>query len=293
MASAVTILKGVYVHPDQLTIGNSNSENNFLTWAKAKGFNMLNLYARSYLYTESKRTQLAAFVSKAKTNYGMILVTVDARFTNSNEEPGWKAYFDKYAKTISVIEPLTEFEPWVKNSAGIYDYPGFFNLLNKMGGICKQHGVKFNFYEGWVGSNYSDPQGAVDEMVKHCDRIFISNYVKVSDYNSTSSSLGKWDNRMDKRCASIAIAVPRVGKTNIDIVEIISLETIAWGASNDFLGTVFACPATSVNKCHSFFGSTWTAAQSAYNQSTGAILQYTNLIGRTFFYSKYAQLAKP
>lgn len=277
----VVMLKGMYTHPDNVTIGSATSENSYLSWAKGKGVNMLNCYARSFLYTESKRTQLAAFVAKAKVSYGIILTTVDVRFTNSAEEQGWIIYMGKYAGTPSMIEPLTEFEPWIKNSSGVYDYANFFYLVRTMGNLCKKYNVKLNFYEGWIGNNYNGlafSQAPVDSMVKYCDRIFISNYVTVSDYNSASSSLGKWDNRMDKRCSPLAIACPKFGKVSLDIVEIHSLESV-------FLGSVYTT--------HSFYGSTYTDAVNAYNLSTPAVLQYTDLVGKTIFQSVTAKTIQP
>lgn len=285
----VTILKGMYTHPNDVTIGNSTSENSYLSWVRNEGSNMLNCYARAYLYDKTKRDQLYAFEVKAKT-YGIILMTVDVRFTDSRELPGWQAYYSEHPTTI--IEPLTENEPWIKNSSGVYDYANFFNLVRTMGNLAHSKGKKMNYYEGWVGNNYnglSFSQAPVDSMVKYCDRIFISNYISVSDYYSTSTSLGKWDNRMDKRCNYIAVACPKFNKT-VDIVEIISLEQKVWGAGSDFLGSVFACPTSSTNKCHSFYGSTYTDAVTYYNQCTPTVLQYTDLVGRTMFYSKYAKL---
>lgn len=271
------ILKGVYVHPDNVTIGSASSEDAFLKWCNREGFNMLNCYARAYLYTSEKRDQFARFVKKAKESYGVILVTNDVRLTNSSELPGWKAYFAKYVGTISMIEPLTEFEPYVKNSAGVYDYPGFFNLVRTMGNLCKQYGVKFNFYEGWIGNNYSNPQAAVDSLVKYTDRIFISNYISIADFNS----LGAWDGRMDKRCNAIAVSCKKTGK-HIDIVEIISLQT-------KYSFSLYACP----NPCNSFFGSLWQKAITEYNKSTTDVLKYTDLVGRTMFVSYTAKQAHP
>lgn len=328
------VYKGMYGHPNDVTIGSATSENAFLAYCKRQGCNMLNLYARSFLYTSTKRAQLAAFVAKAKASYGMILITVDVRFTNSSEEPGWTAYFEKYKGTTSMIEPLTEKEPWIKGDDGKYDYPGCFALLETMGKMCEKYGVLLNFYEGWMGNNYMttptsdaysiylaaqkivddkkkagqtptsaelsrvtttkatydslqaiDSQYAVDQMVKWCGRIFVSNYVKESDYNSTNTSLGKWDARMRKRLVPIGKSALKYGKVII-IVEILSLELKVWGAENDFLGNVF--------KTHSFYGSTYTAAQAAYTStSTLEVLENTDLQGRTIFYSKYAKLARP
>lgn len=282
--STVT-LRGVYSHPDYLTLGSASSENRFLQWCVREGCNMINMYSRSSLYSETGRTQLAAFVKKAKEQYGIILITVDARLTNSKELPGWKAYLSKYNNTIFSIEPLTEFEPYVKNDAGVYDYPGFFSLIQTMGELCKSYNIKLNFYEGWIGNHYSNPQGAVDSLVKYCDRVFISNYISVTDYNSTDPSYGAWDSRMDKRCNMIAIADKRQGKTT-ELIEIVSLEPT-------MLLSLYSCPVTTVNKCHSFFGSRYDKAVSEYEKSSTDIIKYTDLKGRTIFYIKYALQAHP
>lgn len=286
-------IKGMYTHPNQLIIGNSGSENNYLAWAIRQGVNMLNCYARSFFYSDAARTKLAAFVAKAKS-YGILEVSVDVRLTDNRELPGITAYLQKYIGTKSMIFLLAEYEPYVlkKKDDGSVDckyddltlctyedkYAHFFDMLGKLDTLTAKYGTFLDWYEGWVGNNYSKPQDAVDAMVKHCKRIFISNYVSQSDYNSTSSSLGAWDNRMDKRCAAIATAAKNVSKANVDIVEIVSLEP-------DFLYNEY--------KSHSFYGSLYTRAQAAYNASAATTLQYTNLIGRTMFYSKYAQQLRP
>ncbi len=279
-------LRGIYGHPDQVNIGNQASENAFLTWTKREGANMINMYARAYLYDEASRTKLAAFVKKAKENYGILEFSVDVRLTNSNELSGWQAYLAKYANTTSKINALTEFEPYVRNSAGIYDYPGFFNLVRTMGKLCDQYNVSLDFYEGWIGNNYSNPQSAVDSMVYYCDRIFISNYVTVSDYTSTSTSLGAWDNRMDKRTNMIAISCKKFGKTNYPIVEIVSLEPV-------FLLSIYSCPVSTTNKCNTFFGPLYDKAITEFNKSLPDVLNTQKVIGRTIFYSKYAKQAHP
>ena len=50
-----------------------------------------------------------------------------------------------------------------------------------------------------MGKNYSNPQAAVDSMVYYCDGVFLSNYVSTTDYLSTASGCGKWDNRIKYR----------------------------------------------------------------------------------------------
>jgi hypothetical protein len=213
-----------------------------------------------------------------------------------------------------MIEPLAEFEPYVQkyktvNGVKVVDcqyddvclptyeakYAHLFYMLNKIDSLCKIYHSKQNWYEGWIGNNYSNPQAAVDSMVKHCDRIFVSNYVKQSDYYSMSPSLGAWDNRMDKRLDLIANSVPRVrAGVPMPVVEITSLELVKWGADGgNFLGLVYACPMNTENQCHSFYGSRWDLAKSEYKKSSALILQYTKLAGRTMFYIKYCLLAHP
>ncbi|REJ84522.1 MAG: hypothetical protein DWQ44_09020 [Bacteroidetes bacterium] len=300
-------IRGMYVST-QVKIGDIASEEAFLKWCKSKGVNMVNFYARSFLYDSSKRSQLAAFVKKAKEQYGVLAVTVDVRLTDNREYPGWVAYFEKYKGTSSMIEPLAEFEPYSSSmgqSSDVYfasytdKYAHFFMMLRKMSELTKQYGVKWNWYQGWVGNKYlsgseSDIQKANDSLVKYVDRVFVSNYVSKSDYISTNPSYGAWDNRMDKRLERIALGMAKMRPgAKMDIVEIVSLELKKWGAGNDFLGEVYACPVNTTNMCHSFYGSRYDKAVEEYNKSSANILKYTVLVGRTMFYQKYAVLAQP
>lgn len=286
-------LKGMYTHPNDVTIGSATSENSYLAYCQRQGTNMLNCYARAYFYTDAKRTQLAAFVKKAKEQYGIIEVSVDVRLTDNRELPGIIAYFQKYTGTISMVNLLAEFEPYTLNSSGQYDdkylptyaakYSHFFYIIRTVSPLCKQYHVSFDWYEGWIGNNYnglSFSQAPVDSMVKYCDRIFLSNYVTVSSY-----TVDKWGGGMDKRCSTITVGCQHMGIPSRQIVEIVSLEQKIWGAASDFLGAYFVS--------HSFYGSSYTDGLAAYNTSSTAVLQYTDVVGRTIFYSKYAKLARP
>lgn len=281
----ITDLFGFYVAADAFTLGDAASENTFLLRVKNLGVNMLNYYARAKLYVSSDRDKLAAWVAKAKNNYGIKLITVDVRFTDSREYPSWIAYYQKYGNTVSMIEPLTEFEPYRLNDKGIYPYSDMFVLLQKMDALTKQYGAVLNFYEGWIGKGYSNPQAAVDSMVLHCGRIFVSNYVSVSRYTSSI-----WDGSMTNRIGTggadyggITTACKKFNKV-IQIVEIQSIEDI-------FLLSYYSCPASTTKKCKPFFGSTWTATKVKYNSvSTSDVLKYTDLVGKTIFYTKLLSL---
>lgn len=265
------MIKGAYTHPDQLRIGDKASEDRYLAYIKGKGGNSLNLYARAYMVNPTGRKQLNDFAIKAKAQ-GITHLTVDVR--RDTEIPSWELYYQSYGVNI---EPLTEKEPWVD-----LDYAGTFLLLDALATLKNKYACKVNFYIGWMGSKYTNPQEAVDRMVKVSDRIYISNYVTTSDFLSTQRGLGAWDNRMDKRCASIAIACKTFSK-KIEIVEIVSLEP-------EFCFDLYA----KTGKNRSFYGTMYnTNVITAYKQSTQEVLTTTSLVGRTIFYSKYMQQAQP
>jgi hypothetical protein len=278
-------LLGMYSHPDYVTIGSKTSENKLLSYVKKKGGNMVNNYARSFMDTKSERALFASYCRNGRDNYGIKLMTNDIR--HDYEAVNWSAFYAEHPDLIGFVEPLTEKEPWLS-----YDYSGCFRMLRAIYNVkLKYPGVKVNFYEGWMGKGYSNPQSAVDSMVLMCDRIFISNYVIVSQFNSSDPGYGEWDNRMDVRCyngsssvGGITKACKKFGKV-MPIVEIESLE-------RDFLFYLYDCRTPSAT-CSTFYGSVYGRVKTDYNKSNAEVLQYTDLVGQTLFYIKYIWEAQP
>jgi hypothetical protein len=275
-------LFGFITHPTYLIIGNVTSENSVLDYLRNKGGNMLNCYARNSMTTSTGRAQFATFCRKAFTSYGVKFITCDIRETT--EIANWDALYTSYPDLRSYVSPLTEKEPWVT-----YDYAGCFSLLRKTKAMCNRYGVKFYFYEGWMGKNYSNPQAAVDSMVFYCDGVFLSNYVSLTDYLSTAAGYGKWDNRIKYRLdqgassyGGITKSAKKFNKLDYPIIELQSVETA-------FLYNLYAT--TGSNKA--FYGSTFTDARALYNLSNADVLKYTELKGRSYFYHKYVLLAQP
>jgi len=275
-------LFGFISHPTYLTIGSATSENKVLDYLRGKGGNMLNCYARNSMNTSTGRAQFATFCRKAYNSYGVKMITCDIRETS--EIATWDALYTSYPDLRAYVSPLTEKEPWVT-----YDYSGCFSLLRQTRAMCNRYGVKFYFYEGWMGKNYSNPQAAVDSMVYYCDGIFLSNYVSLTDYLSTATGYGKWDarikNRLDQGASSyggITKAAKKFNKLDYPIIELQSLETSC-------LLSLYAV--TGQNR--SFYGSTYTDAKTLYNQSNADVIKYTELKGKSLYYHKYVLLAKP
>ncbi|MBL0102397.1 MAG: hypothetical protein IPP51_00655 [Bacteroidetes bacterium] len=275
-------LFGIYTHPNYLTIGNTTSENTFLNYLRSKGGNMVNCYARNSMTTATERSKFAAFCRKAVSTYGIKLITCDIRETS--EIARWDALYTSYPDLRTVVSPLTEKEPWITR-----DYAGCFSLLRLTKAMCNRYGAKFYFYEGWMGSNYVNPQAAVDSMVYYCDGVFISNYVTVTDYLSTGAGYGKWDNRMKLRIdqgasafGGIALAAKKFSKLDYPIIELQSLEP-------SFLLTMYSI----IGANRMFFGTLYGEAKGLYNLSSLNVLKYTELKGKTIFYQRYAQQAQP
>ena len=275
-------LFGFITHPTYLTIGNITSENTLLDYLRNKGGNMINCYARNSMTTSTERSKFAAFCRKAVSSYGIKLITCDIRETS--EIATWDALYTSYPDLRAVVAPLTEKEPWVT-----LDYAGCFTLLRLTKAMCNRYGAKFYFYEGWMGKNYSNPQGAVDSMVYYCDGIFLSNYVSLTDYLSTQAGYGKWDNRMKYRIdqgsssyGGITVAAKKFNKLDYPLIELQSLEPSR-------LLNLYSV--TGYNR--SFYGSLYNDAKLLYNMSNADVLNYTELKGKSLYYHKYVLQAKP
>lgn len=242
----------------------------YLTWAKREGVNELNLYARAYLTSSSKHSTLAAFVKKAKEQYGMKKVNIDYRLTS--ELPSWQAYHNKYKGTTSALDGMiTEREPYVTG-----DWTGFWPFLRDGSKLAKQLGIEFNVYMG-----HPSQQGW-DSIVYYADKVFLSLYIPMSAWNNSSNGY----NYVTGRWGYIANAAEKAGKTDFLVVYIISLERKVWGAYYDFMGEWF------IN--NPFFGETWKTVKSQYEtNSTTKVKTNTELIGTCIFYGKYAKLARP
>ena len=275
-------LFGFITHPNYLTIGNTTSENNCLDYLRNKGGNMLNCYARNSMTTSAGRSQFAAFCRKAVNTYGVKFISCDIRETT--EIATWDAFYTSYPDLRTIVSPLTEKEPWVTG-----DYTGCFSLLRLTKAMCNRYGAKFYFYEGWMGKNYAYPQRAVDSMVYYCDGIFLSNYVTVTDYLSTASGYGKWDNRIKFRIdqgsstyGGITVAAKKFNKLDYPLIELQSVEP-------SFLYTLYAVSGSN----RSYYGTLYNDAKLLYNMSSTDVLKYTELRGKSLFYQKYVLQAQP
>lgn len=243
------------------------SPDKYLAWARLQGTNSINCYARTYLKDRSGRKKLAAFVLKAK-QYSINEVFIDYR--KSSEGVNWESYFKEYPGIEYRIHPITEIEPYITG-----DYAGFTSALKTMDVFCTKYNLIAACYMGHPS------QSGWDNIVKYCDRIYLSLYVSMATYKAGKSynyAAGRWE--------KIAMAAKKINKKKFPVVYIKSLERKVWGASNDFQGELYTT--------NSFYGSVHQKDVTDYlTKSSAEIKTYTNLIGTCMFTSEYNLKARP
>lgn len=261
---AVTILQSIYVVLDDVI---SDMTGNISYW-KSQGVNEVNLYARSYITTSSKRSKLSDVISKLHGSG--IKVNIDYRLTS--ELPSWEAYFNTYPNSINRPDGMiTEREPYVTG-----DYTGFYPFLREGKTVAKKLGIGLYCYMGHPTTQ------AWDSIVFYCDRVYLSNYISMSTYNGAN---GQW-RYVAGRVGYISDAAKKQGKVDYKFCYIKSLEKKSWGAGNDFMGDAY------IGK--TFYGPIMTQGLEQYeSNATSEQKKYTELIGDCIFHHKYAVLAIP
>lgn len=261
------VINSMYISPIEDWIANADS---YLSWAKRQGVNELNLYARAYITNSSRHSTLAAFIKKAKEQYGIKKVFVDYRLTS--EIPGWQSYVNKYKNTTSNVDGMiTEREPYVTG-----DYAGFWPFLQQGKAFTKANNLLFAVYMG------HPTQQGWDSICFYTDRVYLSLYITMSTWANSTNGY----NFVNGRFNFMVNSNTKFGRKDMPVIYIISLEKLAWGASNEFMGDWF------IN--NPFFGSTWDLLIKQYNNNAStAIKERTELGGSCIFYSKFARLAKP
>ena len=259
-----TTLQSMYIVLEDVL---SSFDSNLDYW-KLHKVNEVNLYARSFITTSSKRSTLATCIAKFH-NAGM-KVNIDYRLTS--EIPSWEAYMVAFPNAINRPDGMiTEREPYVTG-----DYTGFWPFLREGKAFAKKNNIGLYVYMG-----HPTTQGW-DSILFYSDRVYLSNYITMSVYNSVNGQYryvaGRWQYITD--------ACKKLNKLDFPVCYIKSLEMKKWGAGNDFMGDAY------IGK--SFYGSIMTDGFSLYESNASAeIKKHTELIGDCIFYHKYAIQAIP
>jgi hypothetical protein len=192
-------VKGFYVDGFDDICGNASAENTLLSYAQGNGFNYLLLYdvPGLNLLNSTVKSQFAAFISKAKNQYGITKIGVSSE-TN--------AFFSTYILPYNVGRPASEkvdvlnfeFEFWVMNSiTNLYcskyltpngyscDTAGAFSFAKSqftlIDAAAAANGLMSEVYFGWPN------QGQMVWFAQRADRILLHAY-RTSDVDVYSYS---------------------------------------------------------------------------------------------------------
>lgn len=189
-------VKGLYVNQFSTILGDIPAEDSLLNYAQVNGFNYLALYELHIVHAQydltsfSASAPLAAFINKAKTQYGIVNIGACA-------ENYW--FFENRIHTYNQLHSNPdekfdvfnlEFEFWIASAvgpAGYYcttyltpngfpcDTAGAFDFyireLHKIDSLAATEGHISETYVGWP------TEGQCHEVVANCDRVLVHAYV--------------------------------------------------------------------------------------------------------------------
>ena len=182
-------IRGFYLQDFDDYLGNTTEENKILTYAQGNGFNYLLFYSLGQINWNSttEKNQLAAFIHKAKTQYGIIQVGGVVEYAGyvSQKIIPYNNSRTKSTEKFDVINQ--EFEFWVKssisnsycskflNAAGYScDTAGAFKFaireFKKIDDLCAANGMISEYYLGWPN------EGQMHQIASRADRILLSAY---------------------------------------------------------------------------------------------------------------------
>jgi hypothetical protein len=189
-------VKGLYVNQFSSILGNIPAEDSLLNYAQSNGFNYLALYelhlvqAQHDLTNFSASAPLAAFINKAKTQYGILNVGAVAEnywffqnrihvynqlHSNANEKFDVFNLEFEFWQTASTGPSgyycTTYLQPagFPCDTSGAFDF--YINELRKIDSLAATEGHISETYVGWPNA------GQCHEIVATCDRVLVHAYV--------------------------------------------------------------------------------------------------------------------
>jgi Secretion system C-terminal sorting domain len=240
-------IKGLYVDGFATILGNTQREDSLLRFAQNNGFNYLTLYdmhivhANTPLNNASACTTFTNFISKAKTQFGIMQIGVageNYNFFANNIFP----YNQQHALASEKIDVYNlEFEFWVPSSinpGGVYcidyltnagytcDSAGAFiyykKMLSRIDSLANADGKISETYFGW----FSATEGT-QIVASGVDRILLSVYLPSGNYNASYQY-----NYLENRLANLGN-----NNTTVKVLPIYSAEPSfmkSWANTNPF-----------------------------------------------------------
>ena len=203
-------IRGFYLQDFDDYLGNSTEENKILAYAQGNGFNYILFYSLGQINWNSatEKNQLAAFIHKAKTQYGIIQVGGVVEYAGyvSQKIIPYNNSRSRSTEKFDVINQ--EFEFWVKssiansycskflNAAGYScDTAGAFKFaireFKKIDDLCAANGMISEYYIGWPN------EGQMRQIASRADRMLLS------AYRPTDSDIYRYSTKRMKYMATL------------------------------------------------------------------------------------------
>ncbi len=265
-----TNIRGLYVSSFNRVLGNATNEDNLLNYCQDNSINYICLYnvASIDLSNSTIKTNFAAFIKRAKTQYGISQVGVAGEiysFFSGSVLP----YNSGRTNPLEKVDVLNfEFEFWIPSGIASYYGPRYlipngysndtagafafaYREFQKIDNVCAVNGLISEVYFGWPN------RGQMQKMASLADRLLIHAYRPndVDVYQYSKSRL------QDIASLNRAMTVMPIFSSEPDFMN-------AWLKSN---------PITKPYATYS----------TAYIAETGSWKQYINLQGYQWFVSAY------
>lgn len=265
--ATVDLYKGIYVDGFQSILGDSTQENNLLNWCNQQGFNAISLNELNLVFDKGQNTQLAAFIKKARINYGIQgVAAVRGSSANFKQNANYDASRVDLNERFNVYNLENE---WWNNgpSCNFNCYTTILQTMQQKADASYPKIIK-EAYIGWF-QNPNKPANQAATLVQNLDRLLVHDYRTAPDFTY-----------MQDRLSYIGQAANNKNKV-FDIITIFSAE-------QNFMGNYFS--STGQNKS---FDDAYNDLLTQFNASTFAGKSNIRMAGYQVFAYSFASAARP
>jgi hypothetical protein len=180
-------IHGLYVNGTSAWLGDTTRENKVLRYANQMDFNYIIFYDLNIGWTALQKNKLAAFIKKARTNYGIVKVGASGETYDFflNRIVGYNNSRTDASEKFDVLN--YEFEFWLQSSINAYyalsylapngyssDTAGAFawawKEFQKIDSLCMTNALMSEIYLGWPN------RGQMQQIASIADRILLHAY---------------------------------------------------------------------------------------------------------------------
>ncbi|RIV23313.1 hypothetical protein DYU11_09915 [Fibrisoma montanum] len=180
--------RGVYVDGFRHILGNSQREDSLLTWCVSHSINAISLYDLNTVMGDERYTELAWFVKKARTNYGISQVAAvrgsSANFTQN-------ATYDASRMDLNERFNVYNLENEWWNNGPSCNFSCYSTILQSMSNKARNASppITAEAYIGWFQNPTGQESQQAKTLVRWLDRILVHDYRPYPQFGYMQSRL--------------------------------------------------------------------------------------------------------